>query len=86
MFSKSARKVCNEVYLFTNDKIVKSLTRNWILHNSYYKSLYKLFGIKIKKRFKVKIRKEKMKSGTISTLFELSCGIFNTNKFIIREC
>ena len=49
MFSKSARKVYNDLYLYTNDIIVKKLAKNWIKNNSYYKSIYDIFGIKIKK-------------------------------------
>ena len=87
MFSKSARKVYNDLYLYTNDIIVKKLAKNWIKNNSYYKSIYDIFGIKIKKHFRIKI--EKMVSpytGRVNTLYKLSCGIFNANKLILKEC
>lgn len=86
MFSKSAKKVYKTLQLYTNDKIIKVLAKNWIKTNSYYETLYDLFGIKIKKHFRLKINKERSKSGKIITKFQLSCGLLKQNTFILKEC
>lgn len=87
MFSRSAKRIYKDLQLYTNDIIIKKLAKNWIVNNSYYKFIYDAFGIKIRKHFKLKVKKQRSKySHKIITRFELSCGLINTNKFILKEC
>ena len=74
------RDVYNTCKKYTDDIIVISLIRNWLILFAFMK----VFNFRIKRKFKLNIERHET-SGEIKTDFYISVGIFKKHTFSISD-
>lgn len=74
------RDVYNTCKKYTDDIIVISLIRNWLILFAFMK----VFNFRIKRKFKLNIERHET-SGEIKTDFYISVGIFRKHTFSISD-
>ena len=74
------RDVYNTCKKYTDDIIVISMIRNWLI----LFAIFKVFNFSIKRKFKLNIERHE-KNGEIRTDFYISVGIFRKHTFSISD-
>lgn len=70
---------------YTSDPIILTMARQWLLMNRIYSEPFERYGWEIRKHIRLKVKTERMSTGSIRRVYILSAGLIHKKELRLSE-
>ena len=70
---------------YTNDPIILTLARQWLLMNRIYSEPFEKYGWEIRRHIRLKVKEERMSTGSIRRIYILRAGWIDKKELQLSE-